>query len=377
MLGITMLLQGRLVYYPWSREVRERASEKFANGYVPILDLQTSSLCTLRVRYGGCIYCDSNVGLPQKNELTTKETKKLISDLIEHGLEWIFICGLGEPFDDPKFWDIISYGSKHDIKFSVFTNGLLLQKDESKIRATANDLFENNVNLLVKCDSLKVPTFSFSLGLRNNEKLVERIFKFIEALLDLGYCEVGNPDLALSIVPLKQNLNEIPQIVQFCKERKMFPLIGQLEYAGRAKTIWDEIAPTDVQLLDMLRNVSDILGYEYEIPVCPAGIYSIHVNNKGDVVIDENTGLSCFWFYLMEPKVYSVGNIRKMSAIHLLRVVEGYRIAKFNSVKRVLESCIKLPLGGCGGKLLVKEYINFMFNKYASARGIRLPATPT
>jgi len=42
---------------------------------------------------------------------------------------------------------------------------------------------------------------------------------------------------------------------------------------------------------------------DYEIPICPASISSIHITNTNKVICNERTGLSCPWFWLDEPEL--------------------------------------------------------------------------
>lgn len=359
----------RLRYYPWDYEVHQHSQQKMLNGSIPILDLELSAYCKLRHRFGGCIYCDSETGKPEVGELSYKDVEGIVQHLKNFGLEWIFMCGKGEPMDDPKFWRLAQKCNKLGIKLSVFTNGLIFDaKNDEDLVLVAKKLYTNKVNLIVKCDSLNPTIFANILGLAKNEQTIMRIYKFMELLLECGYCKSKDADLALSIVPLDVNIKEIPRIVEYCLNNQIFPLIGQLECAGKAETIFHDIAPSEGKIEKMLDEVNDILGYEYEIPVCPAAIYALHMNNKGDVVVDKQSGLSCFWFYLSKPHIQKLGNIKEEEPYSLFKKMEGYRMARFETITIIQERCSQIHLGGCGGKRIIEEYIKFMKRYYEKFR---------
>ena len=205
----------QLRYYPWSKEIREQCKNKFIQGYIPILELETSSKCLFKKIYGGCIYCDSETGQEQENELNIIQIKKIINSLNEKGLQWLFICGLGEPIDDDNFINIIRYCNKLGIKISAFTNGLYLSKKIQDIKNFVKELYKNNVSLLVKFDSLNAETFTKTIGISDGS-VIKRNYDFLDKALEIGYCSDYSPDLALSIVPTKMNIKEVPEIIKFC-----------------------------------------------------------------------------------------------------------------------------------------------------------------
>jgi hypothetical protein len=114
-------------YLPWSRQVLEENISLHKNGIIPTLELELSSICT----DANCIYCDSKpfVGPKMKNELSKKELLDLLRNAKDNGLKWVYTCGLGEPLEDDKFWSMLDFLQKNNIKISLFTN-------EKNIRAS-------------------------------------------------------------------------------------------------------------------------------------------------------------------------------------------------------------------------------------------------
>jgi len=100
-------------------------------------------------------------------------------------------------------------------------------------------------------------------------------------------------------------------------------------------------------------------GVRYEIPVCPATIGAIHVNNHNIVTVDEFTGLSCGWFGMGDPKVYEIGDIRKMKYREIVDVVLDYRRSRIYSVRESIAEYPEMVFGGCGGNAqqLLTRYV--------------------
>lgn len=332
-------------YLPMSKEVFQESLIGYKNGHLPCLDIELSAIC----KHGSCIYCDSKVGKPYPDELELKGLMRILEEGKKLGVKWLFICGLGEPLDDPKFFKLLDYASKNGMEVSLFTNGLRIDEDVAKLFA------ERKVNLIVKCDSLEERLFDKLLGKRGTAR---RIYRAIDNLLEAGYednyeIEDGKvkTHLALSIVPTKINIDTIPEVVEYCKRNNIYPHIGELEFSGKAKTIWKKYAVSFEKLQELKEKVDKILGYGYSNALCPSTIASLHVNNVGKVMIDRKTGLSCGWFWLREPDLIEVGDTRKESLSEILRKVRDYREGRIDDIRRILERVEELVFGGCGGKV--------------------------
>jgi len=353
-----------IIYRPWQDSVFKESLDIFLHGGLPIIDLETSGICRHALRTGGCIYCDSFslIGNYDQDELNLNEVKNLIDQALDLDLKWVFICGLGEPTNDTKFYKIVDYLYEHGVNISVFSNGIGYTYE------TCNFLRSRDVNLIIKCDSLDTRIFNFLLGgtKASELKVAESILETISDLLNIGYGGQNPTNLALSIVPTKMNLKNVPSVVKFCKQNTIFPLIGELERAGKAKSIYAKIAPSYEELKSLRREIDKILGYTYEIPICPAIISGLHINNVGDCIAHRLSGLSCPWFTLEEPDVKVLGNVRRMSLKKLRNELIKYRKRLLNSgllekfVQEFEKKNKRHVFGGCGGSghLIVKSLIS-------------------
>lgn len=352
-----------LEYYPWSKKVLRKAIKDFSDHKLPCLDLELSARCNLKNITTGCIYCDSfhNVGKSHSRELTLDEVIRLINQGIELGLSWLYICGLGEPKDDPKIKEIVRYLFKKDIRISMFSNGVNYSNDEIMF------FYQHKVNLIIKCDSLNPFIFNSLLGGEKAIKLkiAESIYKTINKLIEAGYSQSEEPSLALSIVPTKVNIKYIPEVIKFCKEWNIFPLLGELEKAGRAIAIYNKLAPSMQQMQDLWKIIKKILGYEYEIPMCPAAFAGLHINNIGECIVHRASGASCPWFCLEEPDIETLGNVRTHTLKELRKRLIKYRdeLKESGDLMRWIRDTwsqkrLHHIFGGCGGLKLMDFWTN-------------------
>ena len=93
-------------YRPWSTEVLYTSIKDQKKGLIPTLDIELTAKCSGAC----CIYCDSKPDVcasGQSNEVDFNSMKNMLKDAIDNGLKWVYTCGLGEPLEDEKFWNMI------------------------------------------------------------------------------------------------------------------------------------------------------------------------------------------------------------------------------------------------------------------------------
>jgi len=349
-----------IVYRPHHEAVLKACIRDFLKGNLPVLDLETSAIC----RHALCIYCDSKVGPAMPNELTKNEMRALLEEALKEGVKWLYICGLGEPIDDPNFHQVIlPFINEYDVNISIFTNGLGITEE------LVSKFPVEKVNLIVKCDSLNEVTFDALLGRRG---VARRIYAAIELLIDHGFGDQGGgiTNLALSIVPTKINKEDVIDVVRFCKEMRLFPSIGELEMAGRAVRIFAQLALSHEELVSLKKQVENVLGFHYERKICPAAIAGLHITNVGNCVVDKETGISCSWFTLREPSYISLGNVRECRLRTLMERMMKYRaeiLHKIN-ITSIMQKIGGIVFGGCGGPptKLITYYLRVMEAKLGS-----------
>lgn len=334
-----------IVYYPWSEKVLNECLAGHDRGELSTLDLELTAKCS----QASCIYCDSrpDVGIRHHNELNYRETEKLLKEAKKLGLRWIYTCGLGEPLEDIKFERLVETASMGDVRLSIFTNGILIDKNKAKW------LHENRVCLILKLDTFEEATFDKILGKKGT---AQKIYEVVKLLLDAGYgknCGNNYTDLAFSIVPTSLNIDDIGNVVKFAKKNHIFPSIGELERAGRAfeKKTYHDLALDNERILELKKKVESLLWKGYTRPICPTIITGLHIDNIGDCVVDYQTGLNCKWFLLGEPMIKILGNIRKDSLAGMFNSAREYRKKCFEKNGNGVRECesTEYVFGGCGG----------------------------
>jgi MoaA/NifB/PqqE/SkfB family radical SAM enzyme len=335
-----------ITYYPWSKEVLEECLSGHDRGELTTLDLEFTAKCTT----ASCIYCDSRpeVGNRHPHELNFRHTEKLIRDAKKLGLRWIYACGLGEPLEDSRFEKLVELAAQLEIRLSIFTNGVLIDKEKAKW------LHDNKVSLLLKLDTFNRENFDKILGIKGT---AIKIYNTINLLLDAGYgknCKTGYTDLAFSIVPTAFTINDIDDVIVYAKKNNIFPSIGELEQSGRSSgSNYANLALNHKQMDSLKKKVDELLWEGYTRPICPTIITGVHIDNVGNCIVDQETGLNCKWFLLGEPMEKELGSIREKN-FDLAKIFKDARIyradcfnKKDNGVHRYEST--KFVFGGCGG----------------------------
>ena len=335
--------QEEITYYPWSGQVLNDCIKGWLQERLPTIDLELTAKCTRC----SCIYCDSRprVGQFDSRELTSAETIKFLKEAKELGLKWLYVCGLGEPMEDTKFFELVEYLSDVGINISIFTNATLINEETAKFFHT------HSVFLVVKLDTFDEQIFDNILGKRGRARL---IYQAVEYLLDAGYArrnKNNTTDLAFSIVPTKLSLPAIPNVIKIAKEHNIFPSIGELEVSGNASIpkVYQELALSPEETRYLRHIVDEMLWPNYKRPICPAILTSLHIDHIGNVVVDRDTGLACKWFLLKEPIVHTIGDVRTNSLETLLERVKDYQHNCFKNPAKIKNCEVDYTFGGCGG----------------------------
>lgn len=344
----TLYYRGVVVreYLPWSMQTLKELLSSAKTGNIPAVDLELTARCSA----ANCIYCDSQPEVcanPSEEEVSLESTLLFLEQACKNGLHWIYTCGLGEPLEDKRFFPILDFNKAYGIKMSIFTNGQFIQNLE-----TAKRLKESGICLILKMDTFDEEKFDYILGGKGRAK---RIYRAIDLLLESGYTDTGKDgvtDLAFSIVPTTLTKDRIPEIVDYCLKHNIFPSVGELEQAGNVVTnnLFDSLGLSENGLLDVKRD-SNLLDIDYRRPICPAILTGLHIDNKGNCIVDAVTGVNCKWFMLRDPQTTVIGNIETDSAEALLRKVSQYRTNAWKQNREKISEYEKVSyvFGGCGG----------------------------
>lgn len=332
-------------YYPWSKKVLKESLDLQKHGMIPTLDLELTSKCSEAC----CIYCDSKPSVcvsGQEGETSFSQIEKVIFDAKAYGLKWVYTCGLGEPLEDDKFWNLIHLFKAQHICLSMFSNGIFI-----KDIYVAKELKEHNVNIILKMDTFNEEKFDIILGKKGT---AQKIYAARDNLIAAGYREKdGYTNLAFSIVPTRLSIDSMPDIIAYCKQYGIFASIGELEQAGEVinNGLNDALSIKYDDAIRLKALADAYIGGTYMRPICPCILTGVHIDNLGNCVVDRDTGLNCKWFLLKDPQTIKLGNINTENVLELFHKVNAYREKCFDTKFDLIKSLgnVSYVFGGCGG----------------------------
>lgn len=273
------------------------------------LELEFSKACNLK-----CIYCYASAGNPMPDELTLAEIKYVIDQAAELGAKKIILLGGGEPLMYEGVESVVEYVHKKGLEQNVFTNGMLLTKE------LADLFFEHRVSVVVKHNS-NIPQIQDRLaGVKGTYDKIRQGFEY---LLEAGYPN-GKGQLGIQTVICRQNIEEIPDMWIWARERGIIPYFEIITNQGRAKEHKELIVSNEE-----IRKVFEELEYIDETRfgnkwsphptiasfTCKRHLYSCLVNSQG--YIQPCTGIDMPVGNVRQEKLKDI--LKKSPAIQKLR----------------------------------------------------------
>ncbi len=146
-----------------------------------------------------CVTCSYRDAMP--GELTLEEIKKLADELSAFRLRQIVYSG-GEPLLRRDFVQICEIFEKHNIKQTILTNGLLLEKRCDEI---SKYFFE----IIVSIDGANANTHNSIRGVNSFDQILKGIKKTIHTL--------GFKNISIRTVLQKRNFRQLPDMIELSK----------------------------------------------------------------------------------------------------------------------------------------------------------------
>lgn len=324
-------------YKPWSREVLKELTEQAYEYGFSCLDIELSGECPYN-----CVYCET----PYRRQKAKINIKQICSLISTKQFKWIYICGIGEPTygtNQEVLLQILSYCKQYGAKCSIFSN-LSNLADEF-----IDFIKEGILYILFKFDTQNIEL----LKKLYNPNNIDDHLSNIQNIINLVECDGISTNIAASIVPTQENKEEIPNLVKWCIDRNIYPLVAQLEYAGAAKDVYDKLVLNDNQLIDLKENIETVIKEEYRLPFCPSLVAGICITYNNEITLDHRTGLSCHSFWLEDPErdVICPNLYDGISIEEITDRLVAARIERFEEFKNnIREYCSKTEIfGGCGG----------------------------
>lgn len=303
----------------WDFSEKEIQKAKEGN-LMLMLDAETSNICNLN-----CPYCYrdeySKKHVVLNNELSIEQRKKLIDEAKQLGCKTIKIVGAGEPLADPQFFEQIEYISHSGIIPVVYTNGILLTKEKAK------KLYDLNCSIMLKFNSLKDDVQDELVGRQGYTKLRDKTLKI---LIDVGFNKTKPTRLGFDSIIVKQNKNEILDMLRFCRKNNIFPSFKTFIPTGGALQ-YKEWEITKKELTEIYKDAQKIdekeFGIKYGISLpyiggfpCTQWHYALFVDILGNA-------------YACPGSRILLGNIKEDSLIDIWNThkAKEFRIKKYVS----------------------------------------------
>ncbi len=311
----------------------QEIEDALGRGELLSLELEFSRKCNIR-----CVYCYSNAGEALTGELTTEELKDVIDQAATLGARKIILIGGGEPLMYEGLREVVEHINAAGLEQTIFTNGVLLTRE------LAGFFFANKVSVVIKCNSLKQRVQDSLVGVEGTHKKIQEGMGF---LMDAGYPD-GNIQLGIQTVILKQNLDELPEMWRFARDRGIIPYFEMLTMQGRARE-HDEYTVSPAEAQQAFSELKDIDQKHYNRlwpsrPTiasfsCKRHLYSCLINSQG--FLQPCTGINL-----------SIGNIRDTPLKKLLdssTVIKDLRGIRNNIEGACSECRYKAECYGCRG----------------------------
>ena len=212
-------------YKPWGDDVVKELMSEAGKGVFSCLDIELSGECPYN-----CVYCET----PYRDRKAKIDIDKICALLDTKQFKWLYICGIGEPTyseNGKKLLKILESCKKNDVKCSIFTN-------LSNLSQEFIEYIELGILFcLFKFDSQSPKVLN---QIYNPLDLSQHLTN-INKLTHLVQYDGKYTNIAASIVPTKANIAEIPNLVSWCLDHNIYPLVAQLEYAGAAKNVFENL----------------------------------------------------------------------------------------------------------------------------------------
>ena len=299
------------------------------------LTLEITKKCPM-----GCILCSSDGGEPLSNEFKLSELKDIANQAKSIGVAEISLSG-GEPLTYPYILDICEYITNLGIDISVYTCGNIFDSN--------NSLSSISEKYFFKLKESGVKKVVFSIHGPNpliHDKITRKKESFNNLIVSIKNAQRANLDIEAHFVPLRENFQELPNIVSLLEKIGLKSLhILRFVPQGRGEQYKEvlELHPEDVldlrKILVDLINKSDIkiiVGAHYNClglgnsKRCSAGIEKALIRLDGFV-------FPCVGMKKIE-RFIDFNNIKNNKLEQIINESYGFTLLK-NILSRESHSC--------------------------------------
>jgi radical SAM protein with 4Fe4S-binding SPASM domain len=167
------------------------------------LGLEITARCN-----NNCRHCYINLPAidPQAKpeELSLAQIKNIVEQAVSKGAFWCLITG-GEPLLREDFFDIYVYLKKRGLLISVFTNATLIN--------------DQHIALFKKYPARDIEVTVYGVTAETYERVTQKPGSFDAFMRGLDLLLKNDIKVRFKAMALQSNLDELPQIADFCRER--------------------------------------------------------------------------------------------------------------------------------------------------------------
>ena len=138
------------------------------------------------------------------------------------GARFFVVPGYGEPLLDPNFWPALELARELDLERIVYTNGTLIDQD------AAQRLKQLDATVLAKRNSFNDATQDALVRQDGASRLMAR------GLNELVAAGFGSPKLALESYVIRPILEDLKDLLRFCRRRDLLPYFEAFENSSPA-----------------------------------------------------------------------------------------------------------------------------------------------
>lgn len=240
-----------------------------------------------------CEYCFRGGNSPDRgvrfgNEISREQITSAVDEMAKLGVKTINIIGAGEPLMDIGLESLLAYISNLGITPVLATNG-------SRITPELVKAFEQyQTSIIVKLNSLN-PKLQNKLVRRN--WFSEKRDYGLKLLLDAGFNqprENYRTRLGINSIVFQENKGEILDILRFCRNNNIMPVMSTFIPAGRTKDRTDqEVSMSEfIEIAEKAQKLdADEYGIKYDrllpylggVPCTQCSKSSIYLTISGDI----------------------------------------------------------------------------------------------
>ncbi|MCP4682396.1 MAG: radical SAM protein, partial [Desulfobacterales bacterium] len=224
----------------------EEITDVVKKGRLLSMEMEFSRHCNFR-----CPYCYVPQKPSFKDELSVETIQDVILQAKGLGAKRIIILG-GEPSIYPHILDMIRFIRENNLEVEMFTNGSGVTPE------FAENLISENVRVVLKFNTLDAGLQDKLAGKKGASKIINGA---LANLVQAGYPS-DDAFLAVSTIICRQNLDELPEMWKWLRDRNIVPYFEMITPQGDAKqNKWLEVSALEVK--DLFTRLAAIDSEKY------------------------------------------------------------------------------------------------------------------